>query len=81
MRNDAHLALFFAILLAFDSAFAAQMEAVAGKRQAAHQKIIRRSPLGDEFRRVPGEQLSHPFGLHRRYPWKTRIVNNCLFDR
>jgi len=48
---------------------------------SANQKIIRRSPLGDEFRRVPGEAAIGILSAARRYPWKDEDRNNCLFDR
>ena len=68
----------FAILLAFDSAFAAQMEAVAENGKPPIRKSSDARPLVMNSAAFPARQPSASFRPARRYPWKTRIVTTVF---
>jgi hypothetical protein len=80
MEKSCSLGLFsFAILFAFDPAFAAQIEAVTengkpGIRKSSGDRLLRVDSTA-----VAARQRSAPSGLARLYPWKRSIVTTVFW--
>jgi hypothetical protein len=82
MEKRCSLGLFpFAILLAFDSAFAAQIEAIAKNGKPPIRKSSDARPLVMNSAAFPARQSSASFRSPTAVSVEDEDRDNCLFDR